>query len=167
MPANPSFLSSPSQYSSSLNRSVNRPRFPRPSLKLLFFCNDHPSPMLVSVRAQISNSGSGNISSDPNIDGFASKKLMQSDGNEASSSSSAIDFLTLCRSLKVCLFTSKCWFFCFNFINVFLFCFFIFFLKLDYLVYACCSIAYDHAFFVWLSMCNFLVVVCLWAPHTI
>lgn len=100
MAANPSSLSSPSHYSSSLIRSVIPPGFPRPSLKLPFFCNDHPGSMLISVRARISNSGSANISSDPNIDGFASKKMMQSDGNEASSSSSAIDFLTLCRSLK-------------------------------------------------------------------
>ena len=56
-------------------------------------------------RAQINKSGSEDIVSDPNIDGFGPKKAFQCDGDEGASSSSAIDFLTLCHSLKVCLFT--------------------------------------------------------------
>ncbi|GFZ18392.1 hypothetical protein Acr_27g0001310 [Actinidia rufa] len=65
-------------------------RFGRPSLNLAFF-SEPPSPRLVSVRA--------------GVDGFESgsgpKMETHSNGVEASSSSSAIDFLTLCHHLRV------------------------------------------------------------------
>ncbi|PSR88224.1 HD domain-containing protein [Actinidia chinensis var. chinensis] len=64
-------------------------RFGRTSLNLAFF-SEPPSPRLVSVRA--------------GVDGFESgagpKMETHSNGVEASSSSSAIDFLTLCHRLK-------------------------------------------------------------------
>lgn len=101
MALNQSSLSS--HYSPSpFNRSTNPPRFQRSSLKLPFLYNDHPN--LVMGRVQIPKSGSDDIVSDPNIDGFGPKKALQCDEDEGSLSSSAIDFLTLCHSLKVRLF---------------------------------------------------------------
>lgn len=98
MALNQSSLSS--HYSPSpFNRSTTPTRFQRFSLKLPFLFNDHPN--LVMGRAQIPKSGSDNIVSDPNIDGFGPKKALQCDEDEGSLSSSAIDFLTLCHSLKV------------------------------------------------------------------
>ncbi|KAK1381000.1 5'-deoxynucleotidase [Heracleum sosnowskyi] len=97
MALNQSSLSS--HYSPSpFNFSTNPPRFQRSYLKLPFLYNDHPN--LVMGRAQNPKSGSDNIVSDPNIDGFGPKKALQCDEDEGSSSSSAIDFLTLCHSLK-------------------------------------------------------------------
>lgn len=108
MALNQSSLSS--HYSPSpFNRSTTPPRFQRSSLKLPFLFNDHPN--LVMGRAQIPKSGSDNIVSDPNIDGFGPKKALQCDQDEGSLSSSAIDFLTLCHSLKV-LFNFMHFFFC-------------------------------------------------------
>ncbi|CAK9157330.1 unnamed protein product [Ilex paraguariensis] len=95
--ANPySLSSSPAHPSPSLNRSLF-PRFHRPLLKLHFF-NEPQSPRLVAVRSQNSNSESP-VS---NVDGFGSgsKRSAYFDDSEASSSSSAIDFLTLCHRLK-------------------------------------------------------------------
>ncbi|WOH13404.1 hypothetical protein DCAR_0832914 [Daucus carota subsp. sativus] len=89
---------SPQYTPSPFHHSTNPPRFQRPSLKLPFLCIDHPN--LVVGRAQINKSGSEDIVSDPNIDGFGPKKAFQCDGDEGASSSSAIDFLTLCHSLK-------------------------------------------------------------------
>ncbi|CAL5399503.1 unnamed protein product [Camellia sinensis] len=89
MAANPSSLSSSPHCSLPLNRSIS-PRFHRTSLNLAFFNNDPPSPRLVSVRAQNHSSESGS----------GPKMASHLDGTEASSSSSAIDFLTLCHRLK-------------------------------------------------------------------
>ncbi|KAL7240548.1 hypothetical protein ACSBR2_006244 [Camellia fascicularis] len=89
MAANPSSLSSSPHCSLPLNRSIS-PRFHRTSLNLAFFNNDPPSPRLVSVRAQNPSSQSGS----------GPKMASHLDGTEASSSSSAIDFLTLCHRLK-------------------------------------------------------------------
>ncbi|CAL5338708.1 unnamed protein product [Camellia sinensis] len=89
MAANPSSLSSSPHCSLPLNRSIS-PRFHRTSLNLAFFNNDPPSPRLVSVRAQNPSSESGS----------GPKMASHLDGTEASSSSSAIDFLTLCHRLK-------------------------------------------------------------------
>ncbi|THG19585.1 hypothetical protein TEA_029272 [Camellia sinensis var. sinensis] len=91
MAANPSSLSSSPHCSLPLNRSIS-PRFHRTSLNLAFFNNDPPSPRLVSVRAQNPSSESGS----------GPKMASHLDGTEASSSSSAIDFLTLCHRLKIC-----------------------------------------------------------------
>ncbi|KAK2994350.1 hypothetical protein RJ640_017862 [Escallonia rubra] len=87
--ASPSSLSSSSNCLSG-NSSI--PRLRRPYLNL-HFCNDPPVPRLVSVRSQA-----------PNVDGLGSKRPAGSDYQETSSSSSAIDFLTLCHSLKACIF---------------------------------------------------------------
>ncbi|GMP82844.1 hypothetical protein CsSME_00036974 [Camellia sinensis var. sinensis] len=89
MAANPSSLSSSPHCSLPLNRSIS-PCFHRTSLNLAFFNNDPPSPRLVSVRAQNHSSESGS----------GPKMASHLDGTEASSSSSAIDFLTLCHRLK-------------------------------------------------------------------
>ncbi|KAL8106004.1 uncharacterized protein LOC141677879 [Apium graveolens] len=92
--SSPSSLYSPSQF----NLSTTPPRFQRSFLKLPFLFNDHPN--LVMGRAQISKSGPDNVVSDPNIDGFGPKKALQCDEDDGCLSSSAIDFLTLCHSLK-------------------------------------------------------------------
>ncbi|KAI7979077.1 HD domain-containing protein 2 [Camellia lanceoleosa] len=86
MAANPSSLSS----SPHCSLPLISPRFHRTSLNLAFFNNDPPSPRLVSVRAQNPSSESGS----------GPKMASHLDGTEASSSSSAIDFLTLCHRLK-------------------------------------------------------------------
>ncbi|KAG5532592.1 hypothetical protein RHGRI_027026 [Rhododendron griersonianum] len=96
MAANSSSLSLSSHSSLPLNRSLShRSHQPSPNLP---FTNDPPSPRLVSVRAQ---GGSERAFS---VDGFESgsgpKSVAHSDCTEASSSSSAIDFLTLCHRLK-------------------------------------------------------------------
>ncbi|CAL5350041.1 unnamed protein product [Camellia sinensis] len=85
--AKPSSLSSSSQCSLSLNRCVPD-QFHRTSLNLAFF-NDPLTRRLVSVSA------TGNFSPVSSVDGFESGSDTQ-----ASSSSLAIDFLTLCHSLK-------------------------------------------------------------------
>ncbi|CAL5419070.1 unnamed protein product [Camellia sinensis] len=85
--AKPSSLSSSSQCSLPLNRCVPD-RFHRTPLNLAFF-NDPLTRRLVSVSA------TGNFSPVSSVDGFESGSATQ-----ASSSSSAIDFLTLCHRLK-------------------------------------------------------------------
>ncbi|GFZ16184.1 metal-dependent phosphohydrolase [Actinidia rufa] len=67
-------------------------RFGRTSLNLAFL-SEPPSPRLVSVRASVGGFESGS----------GSKMETHSDGVETSSSSSAIDFLTLCHRLKLVL----------------------------------------------------------------
>ncbi|KAI8539258.1 hypothetical protein RHMOL_Rhmol09G0167900 [Rhododendron molle] len=96
MAANSSSLSLSSHSSLPLHRSLPyRSHQPSPNLP---FTNDPPSPRLVSVRGQ---GGSERAFS---VDGFESgsgpKSVAHSDCTEASSSSSAIDFLTLCHRLK-------------------------------------------------------------------
>ncbi|KAK3020781.1 hypothetical protein RJ639_045853 [Escallonia herrerae] len=82
--------SSLSSSSNCLNGRSSIPRLRRPHLNL-HFCNDSPGPRLFSVRSQA-----------PNVDGLGSKRPARLDYQETSSSSSAIDFLTLCHSLKAC-----------------------------------------------------------------
>ncbi|KAF7132777.1 hypothetical protein RHSIM_Rhsim09G0115400 [Rhododendron simsii] len=96
MAANSSSLSLSSHSSLPLNRSLpHRSHQPSPNLP---FTNDPLSTRLVSVRAQ---GGSERAFS---VDGFESgsgpKSVAHSDCVEAPSSSSAIDFLTLCHRLK-------------------------------------------------------------------
>ncbi|KAF8399212.1 hypothetical protein HHK36_015077 [Tetracentron sinense] len=107
MAANPS-ISSSSPYSSSLHRCLlaRSPHlfFSRTSFKLRF-CNE--TSRLLSVRSQARNSGSSDPSFSPNVDGFGSNRSTSLEDTKASvvppassSSSSAIDFLTLCHRLK-------------------------------------------------------------------
>ncbi|KAL7001301.1 hypothetical protein U1Q18_002452, partial [Sarracenia purpurea var. burkii] len=102
MAAKRSSLSISSHFSLPLNRRTPR-RSQRTSLNLAFF-NEPPRPRLVSVRAQNFGSDAGNFSAVSSVDGLESgsgpKTATHSDGAEASSSSSAIDFLTLCHRLK-------------------------------------------------------------------
>ncbi|XP_052185473.1 uncharacterized protein LOC127797038 isoform X2 [Diospyros lotus] len=103
MAANPSSLSSSSHCSLSLNRSLpHRPH--RPSLNLPI-PTDPSAPTLVRVRAQSAGSHSGNFSAVPRVDGLEPESVpktaaLSDGGTGASSSSSAIDFLTLCHRLK-------------------------------------------------------------------
>lgn len=108
MAANPS-----SHCSQALNRSLPSRSpltlFSRTSSKPVSF-TEVPNLRLVSVRSQMHNPNLGDASCVANGDGFGSKRSVKMDDTEGSSvssgssssspTSSAIDFLTLCHSLK-------------------------------------------------------------------